>query len=393
MIVELSLLIGGNYLTYKYLNRQYEKFKKNFDDLILRIPSLRNNQDETVRLLNYCNTDYGFELKILLPVGISSEQFEKQLLPIKQGLGFPTINLICSNRLITLQGIKNYKYREYEPLNLKPNEILVGEFMGESIIVDMNSYPHALICGDTGTGKSFLLFTILTNLVQSYKVNIYLLQVRKNDLVVFRNCKQVKSCSKTLEEVLVALQDVDKELQRREQLLDVERGFLNIETYNKTSGNTLRYIYVCIEEFSFLNISRVDSKDEKRIKYECMKHIKSIVNAGRSSGVFLLTSLQKPTNDSIPTDIKAQLTTRIALNIKDASTCRVVMDNDSAVDLEERQLICRTKGTELGYSLTIDFHKIKKYTKDSIIKKSDKIIRPKAKEENTSTDIMRALGL
>src|SRR3712207_7670776 len=47
-------------------------------------------------------------------------------------------------------------------------------------------------------------------------------------------------------------------------------------------------------------------------------YIKNIVNVGRSSGVFLITSLQKPTNDSIPSDIKSQLCTRISLRINDS---------------------------------------------------------------------------
>jgi len=116
--------------------------------------------------------------------------------------------------------------------------------------------------------------------------------------------------------VLESLQLIDLELQRRESLLDIEKGYLNIADYNRLSGKTLKYLYVVIEEFSFLNISRADSKEEKAIKAECLKHIKSVVNVGRSSGVFLITSLQKPTSDSIPSDIKAMLTTRISMLIR-----------------------------------------------------------------------------
>lgn len=395
MFVEIGMVAGGNYLLYKYLNFHYDKFKKKFEVLIDRIPSLKNNQGELIRFLDYSKTDYGYELKLELPLGINSEKFEEQLLTIKEGLKTPTINLKYNNRFITLQGIKNYKFRQFEPVKLPPNKILISEFMDDYIIVDLNKFPHVLVCGDTGTGKTRIIFTILTNLINSSnRVNIHLLQVRKNDLAVFKNCKQVKTCSRTLEEVLTALEAIDRECQRREDLIDIEKGYLNIEDYNKKSGNILNYIYAVVEEFSFLNVSKADRKEEKRIKYECMQHLKNIVNAGRSSGVFLITSLQKPTSDSIPTDIKAMLTTRIALNIKDSSTCRVVMDNDSAVNLDERQLVCRTKDTQLGYSLTIDFPDIKKYTKDFIVKrefKTDSKIKPKKK--NDATDIYKVLGV
>lgn len=390
MFVEIGLLSGAGYITYRLYYKECLKFKKDFNNLIERIPALKNNQGEKVNLLKYDKTDYGYKIKLQLPVGISSEQFENQLLTLEQGLGLTSAHLNINNRLITLNGIKNYNFKQYEPVKLPPNKILVGEFIGEKIIVDMNKFPHALVCGDTGTGKSRILFVLLTNLIySSNRISIYLLQIRKNDLVVFKNCKQVKCCSRTLEEVLESLREVDEELQKRESLLDIEKGYLNIEEYNIKSGQYMKYIYVIIEEFSFLNISRADSKEEKIIKYECMKYIKSIVNAGRSSGVFLITSLQKPTSDSIPSDIKAQLTTRIALNIKDKITCGLVMGNDSAVNLAERELVCRTKGIEKGYGYTIGFSEIKQYTeKFQVVKKAKEVLKPKGPE-----DILKALGL
>lgn len=398
MFVEIGAIAGGNYLLYKYLNHQYEKFEKKFNSLVERIPGLTNNKGESLKMLDYIKTEYGYDLKLSLPWGINSKKLEDNLLTLKEGLKLPTINLNYDNGIFTLQAIKHYKYRRFEPSKLKPNELLIAEFMGENIIVDQNKFPHCLIAGDTGTGKSRILFAILTNLINTSKnkVSLYLLQIRKNDLILFKDCKNVKCCSRTLEEVLAALQEVDKELQRRDQILDISKGWLNISEYNLKSGKILKYIYVVIEEFSFLNISKADSKKEKALKAECMKYIKGIVNAGRSSGVFLITSLQKPTSDSIPSDIKGMLTTRVALNIKDAPTCRVVMNDDSAVDLTERQLVCRTKNTQLGYSLTIDFNDIKEYTKDFIVKrppKEEAPIKVKSDSKNTADDIIKMLGI
>jgi hypothetical protein len=388
MIIELSLIAGVNYITYKYIARDFLKFKKEFNEIIERIPELKNNQDEKINLISYKNEDYGYTIKFMLPVGTSSEVLEKHLLTIKQALKLSSTHLKVNSRLITLHAIKQYSFKPFLPLKLPPNKLLIAEFMNDYVIVDMNKFPHALICGDTGTGKSRILFVLLTNLIySSNRVSIYLLQIRKNDLVIFKNCKQVKACSRTLEEVLQSLQEIDEECQRREQLLDIEKGYLNIEDYNKKSGKTLKYIYVVVEEFSFLNVSKGDSSGEKRLKYECMQYLKNIVNAGRSSGVFLITSLQKPTSDSIPTDVKAMLTTRIALNIKDASTCRVVMNNDSAVDLGERELVCRTKDTVKGYSITIDFPDIQEHTAKWKVEK--KIEKPKI-NKNDAQDIMKA---
>ncbi len=394
MIVELILSSGCYFIMEAYQKRGFKKFKKQFDEIITRIPELKNNKSETLNLFSYDTEEYGYKIEFMLPIGVTTNMLQEHILDVKQAFNLSYTHFTNENRLITLYGIKEYNFKQFKPYKLPPNKILIAEFIGKPVVVDMNKFPHALICGDTGTGKSRILFTILTNLINnSNKISLYLLQIRKNDLVIFRNCKQVKYCSRTLDEVLEALQEIELELLRREQLLEIEKGYLNIADYNSKSKRTLKYIYVVIEEFSFLNTSKADSKEEKLIKAECMKHIKSIVNVGRSSGIFLLTSLQKPTSDSIPTDIKAQLTSRIALTIKDKSTCQVVMGNNSAVNLGLRELVCRTKEIETGYSYTIDFPEIQEYIKNSVVEKKPKTEPPVEKKIENAVDILNALGL
>jgi len=397
MIVELLISGASYYLLDLYQKKDFNSYKKEFDSTIERLPALKNNKNETLQLISYDPEEYGYKIKFFLPVGITTNILQNNYLAIKQAFKLNSMHFTEDNRLITLHAINEYNFKPFKPLRLKPNEILIGEFIGKYIVVDMNKYPHCLIGGDSGCGKSRLLFTILTNLINnSNKINLYLLQVRKNDLVLFKNCKQVKACSQTLEQVLESLQVLDLELQRRDTLLDIEKGYLNITEYNKLSGKVLKYIYVVIEEFSFLNISRADSKDEKIFKSECLKHIKTIVNVGRSSGVFMITSLQKPTNDSIPSDIKAQLTTRISMMIKDGPTSRVVLGDEAATTLGERELICRTKETLKGYSLTIDFPEIKQFTEKYIIERRIPTFdKPaiKEKNKNTADDILKVLGV
>lgn len=394
MIVELLVSGASYYLLDLYQKKDFKSYKKEFDVAIERLPVLKNNKNETLLLISYDSEPYGYKIKFYLPIGITTDTLQNNYLEFKQAFKLSSFHFFEEERLITLYAIKQYDFKPFKPYKLKPNEILIGEFIGKYIVIDMNKFPHCLIGGDSGTGKSRILFTILTNLISSSnKINLYLLQVRKNDLVLFRNCKQVKACSQTLEQVLDSLQEIDLELQQREALLDIEKGYLNIADYNTKSGENLKYIYVIIEEFSFLNISRADTKEEKAIKAECLKHIKSIVNVGRSSGVFLITSLQKPTNDSIPSDIKAQLTCRVSMMIKDKQTSIVVLGNDAAVELGDREFVCRTKGTVKGYSLTIDFPEIQEYTKKSTVVKQPKINSPIKEKVKNADDILNALGL
>lgn len=389
MILE-SLLIGSSYYLYK--NYDKLKIKMKWKDITYSKSQFTNRLDKTLKIWSIDKTEYGHIIKVELPYSYTVDDLEKDLNIFKEGLHYKAIQLKNKNNIVEMYCVKEFKFKDYMPMKLPPNKLIVAEGLTEPIIVDMNKFPHMLIGGDTGTGKSRILLLILTNIIKyCSNVDLYLLQIRKNDLGVFQNCAQVKVNSKTLEEVLEALKKVDQECRRREKLIDNVKGYYNIEDYNKVAYYKLKYIYVVIEEFSFLNISRGDNKDEKRLKAECLKYIKTIVNVGRSSGVFLITALQKPTNDSIPSDIKAQLCTRISLKISDEPAAIVILGNGKASALQEREIICRTLGEQQGYSYTINHDLVMENIKHRIIEKQEKKeVAPKA--ESNTNDLLKLLN-
>ncbi|WML35646.1 FtsK/SpoIIIE domain-containing protein [Clostridium sp. OS1-26] len=333
-----------------------------------------NRLEKTLKIWSIERTEYGHIIKIELPYSYTLIDLESNLDIFKEGLGYKSIQLKNESNIVYMYCVKQFKFKDFSPIRLPANKLLIADGLTKPIIVDMNKFPHMLVGGDTGTGKSRILLLILSNLINwCNNIDIYLLQVRKNDLGVFQNCKQVVVNSKTLQEVLESLIKIDKECSRRERLIDNTKGYYNIEDYNKKAYNKLKYIYVVIEEFSFLNISKGDTKQEKQLKAQCLKHIKTIVNVGRSSGVFLITALQKPTNDSIPSDIKAQLCTRISLKIADEPAAVVVLGNGKASKLQEREVICRTLDEQRGYSFTIDHDMITETIKNRIIEKKKEV--------------------
>lgn len=115
-----------------------------------------------------------------------------------------------------------------------------------------------------------------------------------------------------------------------------------------------------------------------------------IVNVGRSRGVFLITALQKPTSDSIPSDIKAQLCTRVSLKIADGPACKVILGNENATKLGEREIICRTLEEEKGYSFTMDHNMVMENIEDRIVEK--KIEKPKEIIHNDLSNILEILN-
>jgi len=374
-----------------YRNMDKIKLRKKWKQITYSKSEFTNRLEKTLKIWRIDRTPYGYDIITELPYGYTFENLNRDIDIFKEGLQFQSIQLSQVNNVVIMNCVAHYKFKDYSPMQLPPNKILIADGLIKPIIVDMNKFPHMLIGGDTGTGKSRILLLILTNLIKycSY-IDLHLLQIRKNDLGVFQNCAQVKTYSKTLEEVLQALESIDKECRRREKLIDNTKGYYNIEDYNKDNVNKLKYTYVVVEEFSFLNISRGDSKEEKALKTKCLKHLKMIVNVGRSSGVFLITALQKPTSDSIPTDIKAQLCTRISLKIADGPACKVILGNENATKLGEREIICRTLEEEKGYSFTMDHNMVMENIKDRIVEKN--IEKPKEVIESDLSNILEILN-
>ncbi len=390
MITEFAIAGAGVAL---YRNLDKIKLRKKWKQITYSKSQFTNNLEKSLKIWRIDRTPYGYDIITELPYGYTFENLNRDIDIFKEGLQFQSIQLSQVNNVVIMNCVANYKFKNYSPMQLPGNKLLIADGLIKSIIVDMNKFPHMLIGGDTGTGKSRILLLILTNLIKycSY-IDLHLLQIRKNDLGVFQNCAQVKTYSKTLEEVLQALESIDKECRRREKLIDNTKGYYNIEDYNKDNENKLKYTYVVVEEFSFLNISRGDCKEEKALKTKCLKHLKMIVNVGRSSGVFLITALQKPTSDSIPTDIKAQLCTRISLKIADGPAAKVILGNENATKLEEREIICRTLEEKKAYSYTIDHNMVMENIKDRIVEKKIELEKPKEVIESDLSNILEILN-
>lgn len=386
MITE-AVILGCVAYTYKNIDKI--QIRRKWKRITYSKDEFTNKLKKTLLIHSIKRTEYGHIIRIELPYSYTISQLESHLDIFKEGLHYKSIQLKSKNNIVDMYCVKEFKFNDFTPIKLPPNKLLIADGLIEKIVVDMNKFPHMLIGGDTGTGKSRILLLILTNLIKyCNNVELYLLQVRKNDLGVFQYCSQVKVNSKTLEEVLESFKKIDKECRRREKLIDNIKGYYNIEDYNRKAYNKLKYIYVVIEEFSFLNISKGDNKSEKQLKAQCLKYIKTIVNVGRSSGIFLITAIQKPTNDSIPSDIKAQLCTRISLKIADSPAAIVIMGNDKSSKLQERELIIRTLGEQQGYSYTIDHNLVIENIKHRFVEKKKQV----APVESNVSDILDILN-
>lgn len=365
MLAELIVSAGvmGGYLYYK---NPKVVFRKAVNNMLVSNSSFYNKQGRQVRLVKIKDNIITLDIRNVLGL----EDFLKKQDYIETCL-CSKVNIKQAGKYVEVELKKARKIINFEPVPTKQHELLCGfDEEGSPIIVDMNKFPHILIGGDTGTGKSIFLMLTLANLINQYdNVELYMLQIRKSDLVVFSKCKQVKYMARNLEEAHAVIKHLNNICIEREKEIEkyLDKDILNIVDYNRYFKNKqMKYIYLILDEFSFFVPNNTDTTRDKRLKKEILSYIKNLVVSSRASGIFVITSLQKPTSTSIPVDIKSQLTTRVCFRIGDSATSTVVLNNSNAAKLEDRTAIIKTDRETISTMPNTTLKDIKAAIKDKI---------------------------
>lgn len=350
MIVEgIGLGIAG-LLLYRSAKDEYYKYKGMVEALPDKNKSFTNASGNKIKFINY--KDNVIRLDIAGICGADTVESQKDFL--KSYFRVKDIEFTDNlNGKIDLKLIDNSKFeKNFEVIPQQEFEILTGYKDYKPNLVNMNRFPNVLIGGDTGSGKSRFLMVLLSNLIANCPdVELYFMQIRKSDLILFKDCKQCKYIARDLTKARNLLKHINDLCIERDQIIEqytVSDGILNIEDYNRHfKNNKMKYVYLVLEEFSFFMPNGADSKEEKQLKREILGYIRQIVNSSRSVGVFTITSLQKPTKDSIPTDIKSQLSVRVAFKLLDKENSIVILGNSSATKLKPLEAIIRTNNQSI----------------------------------------------
>lgn len=248
---------------------------------------------------------------------------------------------------------------DFTPVETKSNQIYIGKlFDGQYHFLDLNKDPHVLIAGKTGTGKSFLLASILTNLIYNHSnsYDIYLCQTSKKDIDYLKNCKGVKMNLYTPSETALVLEDAVKEINRRSEIF-ANNGFRGIDHYNSNNKakKMKRKLYV-FEEISLYMPDDTDTEEEQKDKNKVWQLIWKIVKLGRESGIHFIGLTQRTTVANLGGngEIKSQLT-RITFAQSSELDSRNVIDCDSATKLQDRECyVLGNDGLKLVKVPTID---------------------------------------
>lgn len=199
---------------------------------------------------------------------------------------------------------------------------------GDPIFPDISGMPHLLIAGATGSGKSITLHSLLISLLYKNSpemMRLILIDPKRVELSVYNGIPHLLSPVITdNKKAIGALRWVIQEMERRYQVL-MEAGARDIKSYNKKeTKEPLSYIVLVIDELADLMASYGREVEGSIIR---------LAQMARATGIHLLVSTQRPSVEVITGLIKANITSRIALQVASQIDSRTILDGAGAEKL------------------------------------------------------------
>jgi len=305
-----------------------------------------NNKDMIGYTLSHIEAhDYGVSARIYAPYGMILGALETHTPLIETGCKCQFLYEIPEHRqfaLATFIHPEKIKINDwvFSPVEVKPWQFFPGySIKGEPIIFDLNKMPQVLDAGQQRRGKNGAVDHAIVSWINSCdekEITFYMLQCARNDLIKYRDCKQVYCYADTFEKILIALDHVKKEMDRRVKLFEVMVGKGeskdNIMHYNLSHpSNSIPYIIVVMDEFIELIVDPVvDDKDMKKLKAKILKRVQQIGQFGGSLGVNYIILHQKPSAALMPVFIKNQSSIRLCFGFDDLTCCAIVLGDELA---------------------------------------------------------------
>ncbi|KWU59015.1 cell division protein FtsK [Bacillus mycoides] len=282
-----------------------------------------------------------------IPNGLDPQKIEKKWFCFQQILG-RNITIEGDVKKFVLHvfrsnaGLKsyNYCYKEWQPLlkHFRLPVVVGRDQFGKMIAYDMidSNSPHLLIAGETGSGKSSMVRVVLATLIQYVspeKLHLYLGDLKNSEFHFLRRVKHVKEVCMEENEMKIMLQKLWKEIRERRTLME-EYEVDHIDAYNNINPNFQKpYILLAIDEVAML-------KEEK----ECMATIEKISAIGRSLGVFLMLSMQRPDAKVLDGKLKLNMTVRIGFKCDSVINSNIMGTPGSEYLEQSGQMIFKRNG-------------------------------------------------
>lgn len=218
----------------------------------------------------------------------------------------------------------------------KPFAAAVGkDEMGRPVIVDLDGgdSPHLLICGQSGSGKSYLMHVLMVQLLSKNKpsdLQVAIIDPKGTFGMRYREVPHLfapavlgvdspEEKTATVE----TMRAVYEEMVRRQEILKA-RGVSTLRDFRKRfPDEQLPILLLVVDEAADLGGS-----DDKRVQEAYATYAGHIARKGRALGVLLVLGIQRPTAKNLGENIRGQLAQRIVLRLTDINESGIALNRD-----------------------------------------------------------------
>lgn len=202
------------------------------------------------------------------------------------------------------------------------------DISGHGVVGELETMPHLLVAGQTGSGKSVMINTLLTSLLYRNSpadLKLILVDPKQVELTPYNHIPHLLTPVITEpEKCISALKWAVNEMERRYTLL-AEKGKRNIQGFNESNKEDhMPYIVIVIDELA--DLMMLAARDVEAL-------IVRIAQKARAVGIHLVLATQRPSVDVITGLIKANIPARIAFTVASQIDSRTIIDQMGAEKL------------------------------------------------------------
>lgn len=201
------------------------------------------------------------------------------------------------------------------------------DISGAPVVANLEKMPHVLIAGQTNSGKSVMVNTLLTSLLYHSSpsdLKLILVDPKHVELTPYNDIPHLLTPVITEpEKCISALKWAVSEMERRYRALATDHK-RNIEEYNSGNEDHMPYIVIVIDELA--DLMMMAARDVEAL-------IVRIAQKARAVGIHLVLATQRPSVDVITGLIKANIPARIAFTVASQIDSRTIIDGAGAEKL------------------------------------------------------------
>ncbi|HME38637.1 MAG TPA: DNA translocase FtsK [Steroidobacteraceae bacterium] len=208
---------------------------------------------------------------------------------------------------------------------------------GRIVTADLNTMPHLLIAGSTGSGKSVAINAFIMSILYKAtpeEVRLILVDPKRLELGNYEGVPHLHTPIITEPKLASnALRNAVREMERRLKVL-AEKGVRNIDQYNRLFDNNtptlfddgsearpLPFIVIIIDELA--DLMMLDGQNVEA-------SITRLAQMARAVGIHLILATQRPSVDVITGLIKANFPARMSFRVATKIDSRTILDANGA---------------------------------------------------------------